>query len=251
MIDFSASACTFEIRVNDVPVAGLSVEGQAATAIPVNYAILQSGKQEISAKVLPLLGNVALDQKAELKFDFKLFDIDNDFVFKKQFGEYRFPSVDKAQKLPVLTYNSFFQAEVPYRLNAWQNGENLKDMKHLREKLREAYEDIKNLIDKGQYKLFKERIKIREHNMAVSMYLSQGESESRVEELIADFQSGFKVMPVPEEAVLQQYAYGKVAALKKSNGESALYLKNPKTKEELMIDIAFYIPKGKSEFEVI
>lgn len=39
--------------------------------------------------------------------------------------------------------------------------------------------------------------------------------------------------------------------LKKPNGESALYLKNAKTEEELMIDITFYVPKGKSAFEVI
>jgi hypothetical protein len=47
------------------------------------------------------------------------------------------------------------------------------------------------------------------------------------------------------------YADGRAAALKKLNGEPALYLVNEKTKEELMIDLMFYVPEGKTEFEVI
>ncbi|MBF8455572.1 hypothetical protein IV494_00115 [Kaistella sp. G5-32] len=40
MIDFSASACLFEIRINDYPVAHMDIAGQVASTIPINFAIL-------------------------------------------------------------------------------------------------------------------------------------------------------------------------------------------------------------------
>lgn len=67
-IDFSAAACMFEIRVNDYPVLTLNIEGQVAINIPINFAILDKGKQTISAVVLPILGETILNPNAALHF---------------------------------------------------------------------------------------------------------------------------------------------------------------------------------------
>lgn len=48
MIDFSSSACLFEIRVNDYPVIHMNVERQVARMIPINFAILESGVKSLS-----------------------------------------------------------------------------------------------------------------------------------------------------------------------------------------------------------
>lgn len=47
------------------------------------------------------------------------------------------------------------------------------------------------------------------------------------------------------------HADNRTAVLKRLNGDAALYLVDPKTREELMLDITFYIPAGKDEFEII
>lgn len=60
MIDFSASACLFEIRINDYPVIHMNVEGQAASIVPINYAILKSGIQTVSVAILPNIGDPEL-----------------------------------------------------------------------------------------------------------------------------------------------------------------------------------------------
>ena len=39
MIDFSASACLFEIRINDYPVIQMNIEGRVSSMIPINYAL--------------------------------------------------------------------------------------------------------------------------------------------------------------------------------------------------------------------
>lgn len=58
-------------------------------------------------------------------------------------------------------------------------------------------------------------------------------------------------MPITDDNNVHIYGNGKVAGLKNIKGESALYLINEETKEELRLEVTFYIPKGKNEFEII
>ncbi|MCJ7932858.1 MAG: hypothetical protein MUW56_04310 [Chryseobacterium sp.] len=250
VIDFSASACMFEIRINDYPVIHMNAANQVSTMIPINYAILEKGKQTITASVLPVAGQTELDKQAELKFNIKLFDVTNNFVFDKQFGDYQSKPVQD-KKIPVIRYDSSFEAEVPYKLDAWQDGTNLKEVKDCREKLDLAYNRIIRLIQNGKYEEYKKLIARRENNMAQSMYLSDQESEGRFKELLNEFVGGMKIQPVPDDAAMILYADNRTAVLKRLNGDAALYLVDPKTQEELMLDITFYIPKGKTEFEII
>lgn len=250
VIDFSASACMLEIRVNDYPVIHMNITNQVSSMIPVNYAILESGEQKITATILPVAGQTEIDKQAELKFNIKLFDVTNDFVFNSQFGDYQSKPVED-KKLPVIRYDGTFKAEVPYQLKAWQDGTNLKDLKNCREKLDSAYEKIIRLIQNERYDDYKKMISRREENMATSMYLSKGESEGRFKELLQEFSSGMKIQPVPQDAVMFLYSDNRTAVLKRLNGDAALYLVDPGTREELMLDITFYIPDGKDEFEII
>lgn len=251
MLDFGASACMFEIRINDYPVLAMNIEGQVFSMLPINNAILESGEQKISASIMPVLGQHTLDPNAELKFDVKLFDVSNDFVFQKQFNAYKSEPLNE-KKIPILNHSSTFIAEVPYIQTAWQDGKKLDpNNKKLRSELINAYNHIGDLIKKQNYNQFKQLLAKREQNIAKSMYLSVNEAKARMDDLIEDFENGFNVMPLPNDAVMHIYAYGKVAALKKINGESALYLYSEKTQENLTIDISFYIPKDKTTFEVI
>lgn len=250
MIDFSASACLFEIRVNDYPVIHMNVEGQLASNIPINYAILKSGVQAISVTILPNVGDLELHPKSEVKFSIQLFDVTDGFVFDQQFGEYHSETVSD-KKIPVIKHVSSFKADVPYQLDAWQNGKNLKDIDDCRDKLEAAYERISRMIQNKRFEEYGNLISKREENMATSMYLSEGESKARFDGLVEDFNSGFVIKPVSKDAVMHLCADNKVAFLKKINGESALSLENIQEEEELMLDISFYIPEGKNEFEVI
>ena len=136
-------------------------------------------------------------------------------------------------------------------MTKWDNATNLKDLKDLKQKLEASYNYIGKIIDKGNYNEFAEIIKSRENNMAISMYLSEINSKARINSLIDDAKNGFKIMPLAKDVVLKLYGYGKLASLKKINGEPALFLFNEETNEELMLDLMFYIPEGKTEFEVI
>jgi hypothetical protein len=251
VVDFSASSCRFEIRVNDLSVITINLDGQAATMVPINHAIIQSGKQEISASVLPLLGEMALSAGAQLKFDIKVFDVSHDFLFKESFATFVTTPVDESKKIPAIIHQDTFMAKVPYTLNAWQNGQELKNSEILVNQVKRACGNIQEMLKNKQYDNFKLKMSPHEKNMATALYLSDVEEKKRLDELVSDFQSGFEVMPVPENAILQIYCKGKLVTLKRPNGDSALYLYNKETEEELMLDINFYLPLGKTQLEII
>lgn len=251
VIDFSAAACMFEISVNDIPVVTLDLTGQVSTMVPVNYGILESGTQMLTAKMMPHSGQAVLDPAAVLEYRLRLYDISFGFKLQKEISSYIFPKPEPEKKLPYAEKIEKFQAEVPYSLKGWQNGRDLKDQEDIELKLRGAYQRVARLITDKQYDQFTEVIANREHIMATSMYLDPQKAKGRISRLIKDFDNGFEAMPFPEDAVVRYHANGKVAALKKLNGESALFFKNEETEEELMIELGFYIPAGKTEFEVI
>jgi hypothetical protein len=250
-IDFSVAACSFEILINDIPVITMETEGQISTNIPINYAIYDSGEQFVKATIKPISGQESLHPGASLKFNVKLFDVTgNEFKFIKDFPAVELPKIEKNQK-PFLTNSTEFLAEIPYSLTKWNDGESLNDVDDFKEKLITAYNGLANLLKDEKYSEFVEKIRVREKNMATSMYLSSSESNARINSLIEDAKNGFIVMPFPQDTILRFYGYGKLATFKKLNGEPAFYLHNKETQEELMIDQMFYIPKGKTELEII
>ncbi|OXA94370.1 hypothetical protein [Flavobacterium hercynium] len=251
-IEFSAAACYFEILINDIPVISMETTGQVSTNIPINYAIYKSGEQLITATIKAISGQQDLNSEAALRFNVRLMDVaNNEFKHVNDFAETIFEKVGKDQKTPSLTIASAFVAEIPYTLTKWNDGENLNDVEKLGEKLIAQYNNLAELLESEKYSEFIDKIKTRERNMATSMYLSASESKDRIDSLIEEAKNGFKVMPLPADTTLKFYGYGKLVTLKKSNGEPAFYLFNKETKEELMLEQMFYVPKGKTELEII
>jgi hypothetical protein len=228
-LDFSAALCLFEVRVNDVLVFTLNLEGQASSMIPINSAILQSGKQEISIKVLPLAGQKVLNPNAQFKYNIKVFDAAKDLNFKEQLpGEYAVVKVDPAKKQTSLSQTTSFNAEVPYTINAYQTGTDLKSVSGLKEKLTAAYQKLGELIAKGDLEQLKKLIANRESVAAVTMYLSKEESDDRMKGMLSDLKTGFKLMPTPANAVVKVFGNNKIAALVTPQGGSVIRLKNEK-----------------------
>lgn len=250
-LDCSALMCYFEVRINDVCVFSLNVDGQASMDIPINSGILEKGEHDIEIRVLPLSGGKELHKEAYVRYKVIEYDVSSgDFKFVQQFENFQTPPVQMG--IPFIIHKSVFMANVSYKLDAWQNGVNLKDIGfNIKEKLIVEYKQIISDLNNENYNSFIDKYKRKEKNTAVAMYLSPEESQNRIVNLIDDFKTGFKVMPITDDVYVQYSAYNKLASLKRINKMSALYLENPKTEEEIVLDVNFYIPKGQTEFELI
>lgn len=251
MINFSAAACLFEIRVNDQPVLTMNLTGQVSTALPINYTISSSGKQQITVKILPILGSSELSKKALLNYSVRFYDTFGGFTLLDTFDGFESEPV-KENALPIITGGSFFEAEIPYTLkDYWKNGENIEDIKDYHLKIKKAYKEIANTIVKGNYDVLKQKMQDREYNMSTSMYLSAEDSQNRLNGMISDFKNGYDQFIFDEKALPIISAYGKKVSLKSLNGDPALSFGNEKEKEQIMLDLEFYWSKETNSFEII
>jgi hypothetical protein len=250
-LDCTAFMCFFQIKINDVEVFSLNVDGQTTADIPINHGILESEIQEIEVRVLPLSGTKALHKNAYVRYKLVEFDVSSGkFELINQLENHQTPPV--VEGIPFTISKSKFQSNVTYKLAAWQNSLNLKDLKiNIKEKLIIEYNKIIHDLNSGNYQNFIEKCKKREKNVAFAMYLNESEAKNRLSKLTNDFKSGFKAKPISKDVIVEYSALGKLACLKSLNGLSALHLENSKTDEELLLPITFHIPEGKTEFEVI
>ena len=252
-IDFTATYCKFEVLVNDIPIISLETEGQMSPNIPINFGIYKSGKQKIEINIFPIAEKDSIDSTSKFEYTIKLFDVygGNFYHVKDCINN----QIEINQKLPGIKHSSFFEADIPYIINSFEDSIDLFSVMknnsfNIYNNLDLVYNKIKDCFTNKQYDVLSEIIKNREKNMATSMYLSEADINSRIKSLIADSENGFLPMPLPLNKVLKIYGDGKLATYKKSNGEPAFFLYNQNTGEELMLDLIFHIPKGKTEFEV-
>jgi hypothetical protein len=251
-LDFTAVYCKFEISVNDMILFNLNVNGRTSTYIPINAGILQSGKQKVTVKMYPLDGKQVLNPNAEFKYNIKIFDAVNNLKFKEQLpGEYAVAKVNPAKKQPYLTKAVYFNADVPYTIKSYQEGTDLNSVGNLKDKLNDAFLQLANIITKGNMVQLQKLIANREKVSGVTMYLGEDEMEERLTGLTNDLKSGFKLVPIPANAIVKIFGNGKLATLVKPNGDSALTLINSKKGEEMTLDFAFYIPQGKLDLEIL
>lgn len=252
VIDFSAASCMFEIRVNDTPLISMNVPSQVATVIPINYAILSSGKQQLKTSILPILGETSVSENAFFKYAIQSFDAANDLKFDTQLNEFEIPKITKEKLVPIVINTTDFETTIPFKLQPiWEQGKNLPKIQGLNKKLSGAYLELADLVSNKHFKILKEKLLVRENNMATSMYLSKRESEARINGIIDDFKNGFDLPDLADDALVVYSSYGKKAALKRPNGEPALSFKNVRKKEQIMLDIEFYLPKNSEEFQVV
>ncbi|CAD0003823.1 hypothetical protein [Flavobacterium salmonis] len=248
-LDCSALMCYFEVLINDVCVFSLNVDGQASMDIPINSGILEKGEQNIEIRVLPLSGGKELHKEAYVRYKVIEYDVSSgDFQFVQQFENFQTAPVEK---IPLLIHKSVFMADVSYKLDAWQNGVDLKDVNFdLKKALVQECEEIINALNNKDYKLFTDKFSKKEKNNAIAMYLTQEESKNRISNILGELEDGFKAMPIDNNFYIEYSAYNRLATLKRLNRMPALYLENSKTNEEIVLDVRFCGIKGSTHFEI-
>lgn len=249
-LDCSAFMCYFEVRINDVCVFSLNVDGQTSMDIPINIGILEKGQQDIEIRVLPVSGGKELHKESYVRYKVIEYDVrSGDFKFIQQFENFQTAPVQIG--IPFIIHQSFFMSNVTYKLDAWQNGVNLKEVNFdLKKALIQECEKIINALNSKDYKLFTEKLAKKEKNAAIAMYLNAEESKNRISQILGELEDGFKAMPIDNNVYIEYSAYNKLATLKRLNRMSALYLENSKTNEEIVLDVRFCAIKGNTYFDI-
>ncbi|MGE8291130.1 MAG: hypothetical protein ACN6ON_05610 [Sphingobacterium sp.] len=251
VIEFSASGCQIDIRVNDIPVANFEVAGQASTVVPINYAIPFSGEQVVTGRITALSGEEKIQKNAFLDFQVRCMGIDNGFSLKQDFEKYVI-AIPEEESGDFSTFIAgHFHAEVPYEFAGWQDGLYINDIEDALPKLIAAYQRLAEAIENKDYQYFINAFRNRERIMNTAMYLGAVDSTARLEHYIEKFDSGFDDVKISENVIMQIAGGNRTVCLKKSNMEHALSVRNLALRKEILLDLMFYMPKGKTAFELI
>jgi uncharacterized protein (DUF302 family) len=250
MIGFEVARCNFEIEINNVPLFTMNVKGKIGMEIPCNYLILESGEQQLEIIIQPCIGETELDKNLKFTAKVQLYDVTKGFDFEYLQDDIKFAMSDEDKTGAMSKHTMRFNAQVPYKMDVWQNSVDLNTVENLHEKLVSAYQKIVDMITQKHYDAFANSMQEREKRMAASMYLSKEQSDERMNELIEDFKNGFEAIPLSGTETMHIYAEGKLAALKTEDDESALRFHNRETGEELTIDVLFHIKAGNTELTI-
>ncbi|PQL91513.1 hypothetical protein [Apibacter adventoris] len=263
---------SYQVLVNDFPVY-THFGPYGSMKFNINSSIFQSGKQKLEIKVYPRYINKT-DQKEFLdsKGYFKLQMTQT--AWRKDGGgleepktilEYELPKENKHtgwtidySKLKSFTDSLSFEAEVPYTLQGWTNGEVFKkeDSLQLKAQVAAFYKDIREAFEND------------EENYLSTKYLEANkewyQSEYFPDDLIQRLQDGshvkekYKKRYFPlENYKLSIYGDGRVLCLETISGEnkgnSALgYTYENENREGIrFLDLYLYRPKGSSQFQII
>ncbi|MGQ7853682.1 hypothetical protein ACUN24_05490 [Pedobacter sp. WC2501] len=249
-LDFSALLCKFEIKVNDIEVLSMNVDGQTATDIPINAAIFGSGLQKIEVKGYPLNGTKKNNAEAYIRYKVVEYEVGTgEFIFSRNFEKYQTPAIKEGE--PFIYHTSTFMAEVPYELQSWNTLRNIKNLKtDIAPALTKAYQRLIKKAKEGDYKPLIDAIKVVEDRNSKTMYLSDQDTKQRIKSILDDINDGFSIIDLPESRVLSYGGNGKLVRFVRTDGNSALALESDKTNEQIVLDFWFSLPNESEEFQV-
>jgi len=251
VIEFNAVACFLNIRVNDVPVLSANIEGQVSSMVQINNAIIESGEQHVTYYILPILGEFSLQSETFFEASLWLYDASGEEIEKKEeINKVTMPE-NTGIPLPVFKAEKFFIAEVPYKLNAWQYSQDLTKVDDLREKVDSLYRKIEEMFANGQYDRFINLIQKREDNIAICMYLTEEEKKERITMLSNVLKKRFEIIPTSPKDIMLIFGHNRLVSLVKTDGTSALMLKDPETETDLWIDMKLHLKPGDTELSII
>ncbi|MCL1669787.1 hypothetical protein M2T82_17145 [Elizabethkingia ursingii] len=275
--------CNYEVLINDFPVDRYfgPGNGSASGSIPINTAILKSGVQTWKIRIYPVHDSKEVNGKvtmvprpliedgARVEMDIEGIRFTESGGIEKRFGkvvDFQAPLTNDertGKKIladhgkPYVEYTGTFQADVPYRLNGWEQGEDLSKLNkdNLEKELLKKYNEYKGWLQNGDLdKIAKSKLNA-EKEEAQALYFNKKLNDQYISEFTTSWgRKNITVQPL-ENYSLKFYGDGKVVAL-----ISNVYKKSPlwasfKDEESnnnyTIYNLYFYIPKGKKELEVI
>ncbi|MGO3183412.1 MAG: hypothetical protein ACTIJ9_11325 [Aequorivita sp.] len=249
VVDFNKSICNFEILINDIPAFKSMDGGSLASHYPINQFILESGSQNISIRVLPLLGETLLQKDSYLKIKVHSFDSETqDYENLDEVYQYETPSYEK-QEYPAILITDSFNAKVPFNLEGWKNSVVLENISEIEKQAATFYKKLHQLAQKDTeslFNLFSEKFT----EVDEALYLKADNKKEWQSLLNQLSQEDFVLQPFPQSIKTNLYGFGKVVETTSLIGNSILYYKN-KEGDEFSLPVLIHKKSKDSDFEII
>ncbi len=251
-VNFNARMCHMKISVNGVPCFSMDVDGQCSTRYPFNNLLLESGRASIKYEVLPLKGEVQLHKEAYLSCEIELYDLEStNYNPVSTMALYETPKHDDTI-IPYLVHEDFIQVEMPYTLVGWKQSRRLDQLKdQLRPMVFMKYNSIISMMRNHRFSEYANAFRERENIMGTCFYLSEDEKQERMKQVETIIMSCTEIVPLSSTDALELAADGRLVRLVKSDGGSALRIKNEEAGEMSTLELWLQMKPGSTDLTII
>ncbi len=269
--------CVYELLVNDYPVYQDYGIEKLATPININRAILQSGLQTVTVRLYPL-GDALKDAygegetittllpKTEMKIKvvkYEAFNISDELEDEIVVKEHTSPTKEGSEEfegagLPYYEYTFTFEAEVPYSIKGWSEGQDLTkfDKDKLEKKILNYYSEYLNIYKDSDINTFLRINYLSELRRRKSQYRDTKYVQDVLKECELFVQAKNKEFQPIKDYEIKFYGNSKIVALKHSSttpsdprlrGESSFWFlyDNGSGLRANFPNIYLYLPKGQ------
>jgi len=258
-----AANFTFEALVNDYPIFVEYTPRTISGSIPINEAILKSGKQKLTIRMTP-----PVDKSYNMGHEIDMENIA--LKLSINYGEYVLEKVDQFKealryelpkqkgKLPYYEVNLEFDAIAPYQndIEGWQDGVDLtkEDKNKLLKEVEDFYKNMIQHYENHDVNSLASKYYKRQFEIAQTLYQTKiYDSQIVADEWVKDVN---ETRPfIFDQYMLRFYGDGKMVALVKTDkyyiNLSTIMREDPKTGKSVWYHMYLHRPKPGAPLEVI
>ena len=257
----SINRCQGILLIDDVPSFqfwGEKSKFSTTTYAQANHILLFSGKHEIKLQLFPKPWEKTFEKYAFGGLEFFYYD---DLTFNQEYSLFKITTPSEKDNniggLPYYELKTELEVELPFDIIGWRNSVNLKDENEngldISKELHQKITEIREIIAKRDVNQFSNLIKEREALLETAFYFTKDEANQGLNdflELIKD--TNYELVPLPENANLHFYGYGKLITLLTPERERVITLVNKNDpKDKIVLDFYFHRKQKGKPLEVI
>ncbi len=246
-----SAANPYEVLVNDMPFEKDYNNGSSTVELPINDLILRSGKQIIKIKILPNSGGNTVDQSGLNYFNLKVLQYTSVSSIGSNGKLIKEITLKDQKELPIVTIEKIVNLEVPYNVQGWSKSQDLakEDKTVLKNEVLSKYQELKNVLNKGDLKSFLSENKIRDKEVHSAFY-NDKEMKNEDEDYMKNrVKKSANHMAEIKDFQMKFYGNGKVVSLERNDGNSALFADD--SNNLFYYAILLHRPKPGSPLEII
>ena len=263
----------YEAYINDILVETNNEMSMHNTIININQAVLKSGTYQFRIKLFS--SNEELRKGGIQPDTFQFLKVGLVKYQKIAVGEgaeegtyqylYSYPIPNLEKPVPYYEIKGKFTIDLPYELNGWSNGQDLRkwDKDKLKKKVIAYYKKLWEILNKGDVDQWQKLVKKSQEEIAFFNYSDKEYLNKYIKEEKEEIIKDKGMMAALEDYEMKIYADGRLVCLERSNhtkqvngidwdikGESPL-IQYGKEGGAATFPVKLYLPQGSDEFVII
>lgn len=248
-----SAANPYEIYVNDMPLEKDYENGSSNTEIPINDFILKSGIQNIRVVLLPNKGGVLVDKLGMEHFEVKVNKYTKGILNLNPDDATLLKSINlkESKEMPIVQKEIKINLTVPYEVKGWSESVDLskENQEKLKTEVLAKYDEIKNLINEGNFSEFSKKYKLRNKEVNESYYNNPDAIKDDYEWMKKRISNSKGHMKSITNFSVKLNGNNRIVYLENEDHESPLISDDGKSEE--VYNILLHRPKPNAPLEII